>query len=425
MHTPIKSNLALFLYNFKLRKMAINLLDLVKDQVTGALAKQASNYLGESENGITKALGGIMPTLLGGAIEKASTGNGVNSIMSLIEGFDMDSISDISKIFGGSQSNVDGLMNSGGGMLDMLLGNKTNGIIDLISNWAGIKSSSSSSLLKMAAPFLIGLIGKQVKGKGIGALTDLLMGQKSSVASALPTGVSSLLGLDSLSNFTSNSGNGRTENASGGMSWMKWALPLLLLLGIGWWMMKNSAAKKSAADLLAATEAKAKMVQDSIEAAAKAVASTVYDKTLGSGFKLVGATPTGIESQLVTFIEDNTKVVDKETWFNFDRLLFDSAKSTLQPSSQEQLVNIAEILKAFPNVNIKMGGYTDNVGDDKANQKLSDDRAKTVMTELIKLGINKSRLEAEGYGEQHPVASNDTEEGRQQNRRIAVRVTAK
>lgn len=425
MQTPIKSNLALFLYNFKLRKMAINLLDLVKDQVTGALAKQASNYLGESENGITKALGGIMPTLLGGAIEKASTGNGVNSVMSLIEGFDMDSISDISKIFGGSQDNVDGLMNSGGGMLDLLLGNKTNGIIDLISNWAGIKSSSSSSLLKMAAPFLIGLIGKQIKGKGIGALTDLLMGQKSSVASALPAGVGSLLGLDSLSNFTSNSGNGSKENASGSMSWMKWALPLLLLLGIGWWMMKNNAAKKTAADLLAATEAKAKMVQDSIEAAAKAVASTVYDKTLGSGFKLVGATPTGIESQLVTFIEDNTKVVDKETWFNFDRLLFDSAKSTLQPSSQEQLVNIAEILKAFPNVNIKMGGYTDNIGDDKANQKLSDDRAKTVMAELIKLGINKARLEAEGYGEQHPVASNDTEEGRQQNRRIAVRVTAK
>lgn len=407
--------------------MSINLLDLFKDQVTGTLAQQASNYLGESESSISKALGGIMPTLLGGAIEKASSGNGANSLVNLIDGFDLDSIGDIAGIFGGGQNNVDGLQKSGGGIIEMLLGNKSNGIVDLLAGWAGLKSSSTSSLLKMAAPFLIGLIGKQVKGKGVGALTNLLMDQKSNVASALPAGVGSLLGLNSLSGFSTSSNN-TSDNSGGGLGWLKWALPILLLLGIGWWMMKNSSAKKAAADLIAQTELKAKMMQDSIEAAAKLAAdaaSVMYQKTLGSGFKLLGATSTGIESQLVGFIEDNTKVVDKETWFNFDRLLFDSAKSTLQPSSQEQLVNIAEILKAFPNVKIKIGGYTDNVGDDKANMKLSSERANTVMSELVKLGINKSRLESEGYGKEHPVASNDTEEGRQQNRRIAVRVTAK
>ena len=407
--------------------MSINLLDLFKDQVTVALAQQASNYLGESESSISKALGGIMPTLLGGAIEKASSGNGANSLVNLIDGFDLDSIGDIAGIFGGGQNNVDGLQKSGGGIIEMLLGNKSNGIVDLLAGWAGLKSSSTSSLLKMAAPFLIGLIGKQVKGKGVGALTNLLMDQKSNVASALPAGVGSLLGLNSLSGFSTSSNN-TSDNSGGGLGWLKWALPILLLLGIGWWMMKNSSAKKAAADLIAQTELKAKMMQDSIEAAAKLAAdaaSVMYEKTLGSGFKLLGATSTGIESQLVGFIEDNTKVVDKETWFNFDRLLFDSAKSTLQPSSQEQLVNIAEILKAFPNVKIKIGGYTDNVGDDKANMKLSSERANTVMSELVKLGINKSRLESEGYGKEHPVASNDTEEGRQQNRRIAVRVTAK
>jgi K(+)-stimulated pyrophosphate-energized sodium pump len=86
---------------------------------------------------------------------------------------------------------------------------------------------------------------------------------------------------------------------------------------------------------------------------------------------------------------------------------------------------MAQILKAFPAVNIKIGGYTDNTGSAQTNKKLSQDRADVVMAELVQLGIDKARLAAEGYGPEHPVASNDTEAGRAENRRIAVRVTKK
>jgi outer membrane protein OmpA-like peptidoglycan-associated protein len=112
-------------------------------------------------------------------------------------------------------------------------------------------------------------------------------------------------------------------------------------------------------------------------------------------------------------------------WFNFDRLLFDTGKTTLKPASMEQVEKTIAILNAFPSVKIKIGGYTDNKGDAKANMKLSADRANVVMNALIKGGIDKARLAAEGYGDQHPVASNDTEEGRSQNRRIGIRVTEK
>jgi outer membrane protein OmpA-like peptidoglycan-associated protein len=117
--------------------------------------------------------------------------------------------------------------------------------------------------------------------------------------------------------------------------------------------------------------------------------------------------------------------VDKTTWFDFDRLTFDTGKATLQVSSAEQLQNIAAILKAYPNVKIKIGGYTDNTGSKKANLRLSQDRATNVMQELVQRGVDRSQLEAEGYGEQHPVAENSTAEGRQKNRRISLRVTAK
>jgi cytochrome c oxidase subunit 2 len=153
--------------------------------------------------------------------------------------------------------------------------------------------------------------------------------------------------------------------------------------------------------------------------------STAFVKTLSNGVALVGAVSSGIEAKLISFIENKEKQVDKTTWFSFDRLLFDTGKSTLKPKSAEQLNNMAEILKSFPTVELKIGGYTDNVGNPDSNVKLSDDRAKTVMAELVNRGIAPERLKAEGYGEQHPVSSNDTEEGRAKNRRIDVRVTKK
>lgn len=145
---------------------------------------------------------------------------------------------------------------------------------------------------------------------------------------------------------------------------------------------------------------------------------------LASGFELKGNAD-GVESSLVNFIESDAEV-DKTTWFNFDRLTFTTGSAQLDmDKSRDQLVNIAEIMKAFPDAKLKIGGYTDNTGDAEANLKLSQDRADAVTAALVDLGVAADRLAAEGYGEEHPVAENDTEEGRAQNRRIAVRVTAK
>lgn len=144
-----------------------------------------------------------------------------------------------------------------------------------------------------------------------------------------------------------------------------------------------------------------------------------------NGIKLnVAASGNALEKQLHEFIISD-RPVDKDTWFDFDRLLFETGSDQLKPSSQEQMENIYEILKAYPNVNIKLGGYTDNTGDPAANLKLSADRAQNVKTILMGFGIGNDRIESEGYGEQHPVASNATAEGRAQNRRISIRVTKK
>ncbi|MFT6205349.1 MAG: K(+)-stimulated pyrophosphate-energized sodium pump, partial [Spirosomataceae bacterium] len=115
----------------------------------------------------------------------------------------------------------------------------------------------------------------------------------------------------------------------------------------------------------------------------------------------------------------------KENWFNFVDLNFESEKARIDEETISEVENIYEILKAYPEVDIRIGGYSDNTGSSEFNQKLSADRAEAVKVVLVTKGIAGPRITTEGYGEEHPVASNDTEVGRAQNRRIAVSVRKK
>jgi K(+)-stimulated pyrophosphate-energized sodium pump len=166
-----------------------------------------------------------------------------------------------------------------------------------------------------------------------------------------------------------------------------------------------------------------------VETGANGVESTTvkvteYVKSLATGFELKG-NANGIENRVVGFIE-SAAPVDKETWFDFDRLTFNTNSAELDmDKSKDQLTNIKEILTAYPLVKLKVGGYTDNTGNEQANMALSQKRAEAVKTALVNMGVKADRLDAEGYGPQYPVATNDTEEGRAQNRRISVRVMAK
>ena len=135
--------------------------------------------------------------------------------------------------------------------------------------------------------------------------------------------------------------------------------------------------------------------------------------------------PSSTEGRMIEFIQDGSRAVDKTTCFDFPEITFETASAELTGAAKAQVGRINEVLKAYPAVALKIGGYTDNTGDPDRNLKLSDNRAKAVMAALVAMGAARARLEAEGYGPQFPVASNDTEEGRAKNRRISLRVTNK
>ncbi len=99
---------------------------------------------------------------------------------------------------------------------------------------------------------------------------------------------------------------------------------------------------------------------------------------------------------------------------------FETGKSEIKPESRPVVEQIVEMLKQNPDLNVSIEGYTDNVGSDKSNLVLSENRAKSVLNAVISGGINKSRLSSKGWGATKPVGDNTTEEGRYKNRRVEI-----
>ena len=104
-------------------------------------------------------------------------------------------------------------------------------------------------------------------------------------------------------------------------------------------------------------------------------------------------------------------------------VLFDTGKYSLKPGAREKLAKVAGILLAYPGLNIEVGGYTDNVGGDDMNQRLSENRADSVRSYLVQEGVAANSVSARGFGNTLPVASNNDSAGRQQNRRVELLVS--
>jgi outer membrane protein OmpA-like peptidoglycan-associated protein len=108
---------------------------------------------------------------------------------------------------------------------------------------------------------------------------------------------------------------------------------------------------------------------------------------------------------------------------NMSDVLFDTGSSELKPGAREKLAKISGILLAHPGLTLQIEGHTDSVGSDEFNQQLSERRADTVRDFLAEEGVPVSSITAKGFGKSQPVASNDTAEGRQRNRRVELVVS--
>jgi outer membrane protein OmpA-like peptidoglycan-associated protein len=115
-----------------------------------------------------------------------------------------------------------------------------------------------------------------------------------------------------------------------------------------------------------------------------------------------------------------TRDTDRGLVVNMSDVLFDSAKYTLRAQAREKLAKLAGIVSGHPGLKLDVQGYTDSIGGDDYNQQLSEQRSQSVRGYLTQQGMPLSSVTAEGFGKTQPIASNDTADGRQQNRRVEI-----
>ena len=131
--------------------------------------------------------------------------------------------------------------------------------------------------------------------------------------------------------------------------------------------------------------------------------------------------------EMAYYYVDLVSVKEKKQFYVSDlpqliNVFFNTGRSELLPSSFDELNSLVDFLKKNPLLKIEVSGHTDNAGYESDNQKLSGARAKAVGDYLVKKGIAADRLQCIGYGSTKPIAANDTEAGKQKNRRVEFRV---
>jgi len=221
---------------------------------------------------------------------------------------------------------------------------------------------------------------------------------------------------------TSNEINtGRSSEMS-----MGWLLPLLLIvLSAGLVLYFMNANNSGVVGILPAEDSAAgsniAMPPDST------TANSLHSLALTDGTE-INVTKGSIEDRLFAYITSGEPAdsISKKRWFDFDQLNFKTGSAEITDESMAQIKNIAAILKAFPKVKIKIGGYTDKTGNENANLELSQKRAIAVAEALKVLVPTGQVISAEGYGSRFakaPANAPDTE--KQRDRRISINVREK
>lgn len=434
--------------------MSLNVIDLIKGQLGPALISQAATQLGESESGISKAISGLLPAVVGGLANNADK----PGVLDAITGAASSGL--LGNLLGGSTNNS--LITT---ILTAIFGDKVGALVNAVSSYAGISDSSTNSLLNMVTGATLGSVGKYSADNNLGAsgVQNLLQEQKGIVSTLLPAGLSlaslglgSFFGNDSVketvnvapienvkvSSFdepkieVNRGGNTHVnvdnsdDNNGGGSIW-KWLLPLLLLALAAWFLWKQCDKKDATSgaavnDSAVVVEDSAVIVSDSANAGAT---NTKVDENIDLNGVALKGYKGGMEDQMITFLKagsyktaaDDAALKDK--WYTFDKVNFKIGSATeLEAGSQVQMENLLAILKAFPEAKVKIGGYTDKTGVEADNIKLSQSRADFIKNWLAGKGVGAQVLTAEGYGSKFAtVVKEATNDERAVDRKMAVR----
>lgn len=359
--------------------MANPLFNSILNTLDAQSINSTATAVGQPPNAVAQCLKTCIASVFAGLAGKSGDASALRRIMDLApSGGDVS----WSHLAGEASDPNSAMMTTGKRTLSALFGNSEGDVNNSISRECGLQSGITAKLLTLAAPMVLGFLNRHMRSEGM-SIIDLgraLQRETPAIRSALPAGLATLFwpvaGVTGEAPVVAQTVHRETA-ARASSGWIPAAIAAVALAFGFFWLFHHGRRINTAQ---------------------------------------VNTTPapvTGTASRAVTPPVVNGKLTAVNLHFN-------NGSSTLRPGSQKELQTVVSFLKTNPNVKVKVSGFTDNTGSADRNLALSQARANSVKSDLVRNGISQDRMAIEGYGQQNPIADNSTSQGRAQNRRVEV-----
>lgn len=395
-------------------------MDLAMNAFRGETLERLSSQLGESPDATQRGLAQVVPMTLAGVAHQAKSEHGARELLgSLRDGTAPEADPSELAHMVSDPAATTRMAQSGAGFASRFLGDKLGPMLNMVTGQSGLSRSSTSTLFGLAAPLVLGLIGKQAKAKNLDAsgLSRLLTDEAQKASGHLPASFASIFGAGAgPEQAREQVSTGRAqveqryrpaqrEKRTHGLGWV--LAGLVALLAVGWWVFRR---EPKVADVDVRPP---EVAMPGVPAPDETATPRLSERQTVAGTDVI--TMSGDADELEVFFKSTAPTPQR---FVLEGLEFDTASSRI--ASSAMLDDAARALQAHPEAELRIEGHTDRQGKGQDNQALSLNRANAVKSYLVSKGVPAHQLEAIGMSELNPIADNETPEGRARNRRVEL-----
>lgn len=427
--------------------MATTLLDHLRSTFSPAAANDLARTLGENPSATQKALDGLLPTVTAGVISRAESDEGAAVLYHLLKSTPFDTDPSMEQLVE-TGSHRQKAAESGNALLTQLYDERVHRLSEATAQYSGVGLGSATTLTGLVMSVLMGFLYKQVTTRTLTEtqLAALLRGEATTTRAAIPAALTGLIGWfigtgtsQPLTTTTvrpepvptvplQRTGRDDDDGRAAAFPWLRW-----LLIGLGllflFWLLTRACNRDETETTTSSgtTTGPAVVATDTVASdldgngGANAGGPEVRVGVDLPGGRKLNVVENSFNYALARFLADKSSRAPKV--FTFDNLTFETNSARITAKARPNVDDLIQIMQAYPSLNVRIEGNTDSTGPEDVNDPLSAERAQAVKDELVKAGIQSSRVATRELGERKPVASNQTEAGREKNRRIDVVVT--
>ena len=368
-----------------------NLIEMIRSVITPDVVRHSSSLTGESDAATRNAIDVAIPSVLAGTLELGSTQAGAGRLQQMISdgGYGPETVGGFEHMLA-DETARSSLERSGGHLLSSLFGSDEHAVTQAVAQTSSVGEKSAGHLLRLIAPLVMGVLGKQISSLRLDAngIMNMLVGERGVIISALPPGVARAIGVGEVREETRPREHeaARTIKVARRSRFRPALIGSVAVLTLLFFLTRNRDRGRD--EVRVTVPPAAEIERPSMPAPPPPTMSA----------------PTAEFSELDTYLTGPTDQPARV--LVLERVTFDTHSSRIKEDAKATLHELAKILKAHPETKVRIEGHTSDEGGPSANRRMSLDRANSVKAELVSAGADGSQIETKGLGAESTSAPN-------------------